>query len=60
MISNHETLAAAAVRFVGWKNVESMLPPCLQVDDNKRDRDYYSDIELVEGLDEEVENLPDV
>ncbi|VDM56902.1 unnamed protein product [Angiostrongylus costaricensis] len=31
-----------------------------EVDENKGERDYYSDIELVEGLDEEVDNLPDV
>ncbi|KJH46175.1 hypothetical protein DICVIV_07781 [Dictyocaulus viviparus] len=30
LISNHEVLAAAAVNFVGWEKVESMLPPCLQ------------------------------
>ncbi|KAK6027399.1 hypothetical protein OSTOST_06568 [Ostertagia ostertagi] len=30
LISDHEKLASAAVSFVGWKTVESMLPPCLQ------------------------------
>ncbi|KAK5972005.1 hypothetical protein GCK32_006362 [Trichostrongylus colubriformis] len=30
LISDHEKLASAAVNFVGWKTVESMLPPCLQ------------------------------
>ncbi|KAJ1358863.1 hypothetical protein KIN20_017408 [Parelaphostrongylus tenuis] len=30
LITNHEALAAAAVGFVGWENVKSMLPPCLQ------------------------------
>ncbi|PIO71547.1 hypothetical protein TELCIR_06550 [Teladorsagia circumcincta] len=30
LISDHEKLASAAVSFVGWKTVETMLPPCLQ------------------------------
>ncbi|PIO73172.1 hypothetical protein TELCIR_04869, partial [Teladorsagia circumcincta] len=30
LITDHEKLASAAVSFVGWKTVETMLPPCLQ------------------------------
>ncbi|XGW12934.1 hypothetical protein V3C99_013520 [Haemonchus contortus] len=30
LISDHEKLTSTAVHFVGWKTVESMLPPCLQ------------------------------
>ncbi|VDL82470.1 unnamed protein product [Nippostrongylus brasiliensis] len=30
LATDHETLASAAVSFVGWRGVEKMLPPCLQ------------------------------
>ncbi|CAJ0606495.1 unnamed protein product [Cylicocyclus nassatus] len=30
LISDHEKLASTAVAFVGWHDVMSMLPPCLQ------------------------------
>ncbi|KHJ90140.1 hypothetical protein OESDEN_10021 [Oesophagostomum dentatum] len=30
LVSDHEKLAATAVAFVGWSDVATMLPPCLQ------------------------------